>query len=255
MGSETLLAGLLQRLKVLLRYGPMKVVAYLRVSTIGQAKDGLCLPTQERMVRQWARAAGHRLVAIIPENGKSGALPETERPGLLEALSVIRRGDAQALVVTSLDRLARSLHVQEAVLGSVWAMGGQVFTVDAGEVLRDDPDDPMRTAMRQMAGVFAELDRRMIVKRLRNGRQTKAEAGGYAGGGVPYGWKVKDGELVEDKDEQGVITYIRTMHEGAHESLASIAKRLNNDGIRPRQGRWHPAMIARILARSDRPED
>ena len=71
---------------------------------------------------------------------------------------------------------------------------------------------------------------------------------------MPYGWTVEDGELVPNKAEQDVIAYIRTMHEGADESLASIAKRLNNERIRPRQGRWHPATIARILARSEQPD-
>jgi hypothetical protein len=33
-------------------------------------------------------------------------------------------------------------------------------------VLQDDSNDPMRTALRQVVGVFAELDRRMVVKRL-----------------------------------------------------------------------------------------
>ncbi len=30
----------------------------------------------------------------------------------------------------------------------------------------DDPDDPLRTVMRQMVGVFAELERRTVAKRL-----------------------------------------------------------------------------------------
>jgi len=32
---------------------------------------------------------------------------------------------------------------------------------DQGEVERDEPDDPVRTAMRQMLGVFAQLEREM----------------------------------------------------------------------------------------------
>ena len=86
------------------------------------------------------------------------------------------------MVISSIDRLARVLTVQEAILGMIWKLDGKLFTVDGGEVTPDDPDDPMRTAMRQMAGVFAQLDRAMVIKRLRNGRQTKAERGGYAGG-------------------------------------------------------------------------
>jgi DNA invertase Pin-like site-specific DNA recombinase len=83
----------------------------------------------------------------------------------------LREQRAQGLIVARLDRMARAVTIQEALLAIVWQLNGPVFAVDmGGEVPPDDPDDPMRTAMRQMAGVFAELDRRMIVKRLRDGR-------------------------------------------------------------------------------------
>lgn len=234
----------------------MKLIGYVRVSTIGQAKDGLGLPTQERMIRAWAKTSKHRLVKMIRENGKSGTLDETERPGLLEALTALRSREADALVVTSIDRLARALHVQEGVLGKAWALGGKVFTVDGGEVAQDDPDDPMRKAMRQMAGVFAELDKNMIAKRLRNGRKTKALAGGYAYGSPPYGWRApvtaeerKRGKLVPVDDEQKAITLARQLHrKGA--SLREIADTLLERGYKPRSGKtWHPPGIRNILNR------
>lgn len=60
--------------------------------------------------------------------------------------------------------------------------------VYVGEVYRDDPDDPMRTAIRQVMGVFAELDRKMVAKRLRDGRLAKAAAGRKAVGDYPFGY-------------------------------------------------------------------
>jgi hypothetical protein len=48
-----------------------------------------------------------------------------------------------------------------------------IFTVDATEVLPNDPDDPMRTVIRPVMGGFAELDRAMIAKRLRDDRRVK----------------------------------------------------------------------------------
>jgi hypothetical protein len=55
-------------------------------------------------------------------------------------------------VVARLARLARALTVQKASLAVAWQAGGHVFTADAGEVLRDDPANPMRTALRQVVG-------------------------------------------------------------------------------------------------------
>ena len=220
----------------------MRLVGYVRVSTLGQAKDGLGLPTQERLVRRWCRDNGHRLVRLVSDNGRSGAVDETGRPGLLDALSAVRDHSAEGVVVSSLDRLARSITVQEAVLGRVWAEGGAVFTVDRGEVALDDPDDPMRTAMRQMAGVFHELDRRIIVKRLRDGRVTAAAQGRHAVGDYAYGER--------DADEAAMVELVHVLHaEG--QSLRAIIATLDAEGYRPRRGqRFHPSTISRILART-----
>ncbi len=46
----------------------------------------------------------------------------------------------------------------------------------------------MRTAVRQVMGVFAELDRKMIAKRPRKGRLAKAAAGRKAVGDYPFGY-------------------------------------------------------------------
>ena len=132
----------------------MRLIGSLRVSSIEQA-NGDNLDDQEATIRRWARRSGHRLVAVHSDAGLSGALPAEDRPGLTDALLDLRAGRAGGLLVRDLDRLAREVTVQEAVLAEVWRMGGAVFTATAGEVLRDDPDDPYRTAMRQMMGVFA----------------------------------------------------------------------------------------------------
>ena len=60
-------------------------------------------------------------------------------------------------------------------MAEAWKCGTTVHTAESGEVLRDDPDDPMRRALRQIVGVFAELDRAMTVKRLRDGRRAKSD--------------------------------------------------------------------------------
>lgn len=227
----------------------MRVIAYLRVSTVGQVTDGFGLPTQERLVRDWCRREGCRLVRVVSENGRSGTLSDEERPGLFEVLGALRAKEADAIIVTSLDRLARVLTVQEAVLAKAWTFGGQVFTVDGGEVLRDDPDDPMRTAMRQMAGVFAELDRKLVVKRLRNGKATKAAAGGYIGGAPPLGYRAEAGALVLDPDEAEVVAVIVGLRrDGA--SYREICAALDEAGHRPRRGgRWQPMVVRRIVQR------
>jgi DNA invertase Pin-like site-specific DNA recombinase len=136
----------------------MRLIGYQRVSGVGQATDGYGLDAQGKALRSWAKSNGHRLVRIESDEGVSGAKDAVDRPGLSAALLAVQEGEADGLLVPKLDRLARALTVQEATLAIVWRAGGHVFTADAGEVLRDDPDDPMRTARRQVQGVFGQLD-------------------------------------------------------------------------------------------------
>lgn len=137
----------------------MKLVAYLRVSTIEQADKGYGLDVQREAIRKAAKSLDAKIVTWSVDEGKSGALDAAKRPGLLDALTIVRDGKANGLIVRDLDRLARAVSVQEAVLAEVWGKEScAVFTsVPPQEVPRDDPDDPMRTAMRQMRGVFHEL--------------------------------------------------------------------------------------------------
>lgn len=227
----------------------MRVVAYIRVSTDKQAVEGLGLDVQREQIRRWAKASGHRVVAWEADEGVSGAKGFTEREGLAAALQGICEGGAAGLVVAKLDRLARSLTVQEAALAHVWKCGGAVFSVDQGEIFRDDPDDPMRTAMRQMVGVFGELERAMIGKRLRDGRKHKASNGGFAYGSPPLGFRAEGKELVKDPAEQVTVRRIFALHDEG-KSLREIVVTLTEEGHKPkRSSRWHPQTIAKILQR------
>lgn len=229
----------------------MKLVGYVRVSTDKQAEEGLGLAVQDKAVRSWAKANGHRLIGVCRDEGVSGTKDSADRPGLADALTAICDNRAKGIVVHRLDRLARTLTVQEAILGRVWQCEGGVFTAESGEVPQDDPDDPMRRAMRQMVGVFGELERAMVVARMRAGRKHKAAKGGYAGfGSPPFGFKAEERALVPDEREQEAIALMVAMRrEGA--SLPTIAARLTEEGFTSKRGGpWHPTTVQRALVRA-----
>jgi DNA invertase Pin-like site-specific DNA recombinase len=235
----------------------MKLIAYTRVSTNGQAEHGYGLAAQAQAIRAWAKGK-HRIVRVITEPGKSGTLDETERPGLLDVLRAIKGKEADGVVVFSLDRLARLLHVQEAVLTEVWKAGGKVYSTDvdgSGEVLADDADDPMRTFVRQVLRAVAQLDRALSLKRMRNGKAEKVRQGGRPSGRAPYGWRAKYGELSVDEQEQGWLERMAAWRKQG-KTLADIAQRLNDNGIKPKgyteqkPTKWHPASVAYVLKRA-----
>lgn len=229
----------------------MKLIAYLRVSSETQV-DGYGLDVQRTAVRGWAKAHGHKIVAEYVDAGVSGATDATDRPGLSDALRALQHPpQADGLIVAKLDRLARALTVQEAALAIMWRAGGRVFTADAGEVLRDDPDDPMRTALRQVVGVFAELDRRIVVKRMRDGRKAKAETGRKATGAYAYAYegtgKGRDRDATPRPAEQTAVARIAELR-ATGRSYRQIAATLDTEGLRPRRAAAWSAMAVRNIA-------
>lgn len=228
----------------------LRLIGYRRVSTAGQV-DRYGLPAQETDLRAYARSTGIRLVRIETDGAKSGCLPPDERPALLSALKSIAEGEADGLLVPGdLDRLARELVVQETILGQVWNLGGALHATLRGEILADDPDDPMRTFIRQVLGGVAQLDRAMVAKRMRNGRKAKAAAGGYAGYGSPaFGQRSVDGELVTDEGQAATIARMRELRD-AGKSYRDIAGQLNSEGLTSKRGgTWHAQTVSRVLGR------
>jgi DNA invertase Pin-like site-specific DNA recombinase len=233
----------------------MRVIGYTRVSTGQQAAQGTSEPDQLKGIRAWCKANGHKLVTHCGDSGISGGKDESERAGLAEALAMIERHEADAIVTKDLSRFARSLTIQEMTLGIIWRAGAKLFVYEngpttSGEVLADDPDDPVRTLIRQVLGAVYEFDRASIAKRLREGRRAKAVRGGYAYGSPAYGYQADDKELVTDETEQRGIARIGELH-AAGKSFREIAATLTAEGIpAKRGGAWHPMTVKRIVERN-----
>jgi len=237
----------------------MKLVAYVRTSRL--AVNGDSLAAQEDACRSWAGTAGYDVVGVYEDDGLSGGLGVEDRPGLAAALVEIEGGRAEGLVVHRIDRLARELYVQEAVLAEAWRVGPHVKVyeaVEGEEVKRDDPDDPARKFLRQVLGAAVELERGMILARMRRGRRRKTEAGGYVGGPRlhrKYGYDLvtrDDGTLDYEpiEEEQAVLRRILSLR-GEGSSYRAIVGELESEGVQPPSGsRWYPMTIRRIEQRA-----
>jgi DNA invertase Pin-like site-specific DNA recombinase len=214
----------------------MKLVAYLRVSVANQSDS---LDAQREAIEAWAKSERHEIVATYADDGISGTRSADDREGLALSIASIVYNGAEGLVVHRLDRLARELHLQEAVLAQVWDARGSVFEVIGGEVLADDPTDPMRTFARQVCGAARQLERGMIVARMQGGRRRARAAGRHIGGHRPFGFTIGEGGQLEPFEEEQVV--IRRARE----------LRIEGAGIREigRAIDLHPEQVRRILAR------
>ena len=221
----------------------MKLVAYARVS-VSNGSDSLEAQLEE--IRSWAKREGVEIVAEFTDDGISGAKGEDERDGLAAAISSIVDGEADAICAHRADRYARALHVQEAVYAAVWRNSGRIFEVLGGEILEDNPEDPYRTAMRQMAGVFGQLERGLVRARLQGGRRRARAAGRHIGGSAPYGFEVADsGNLLPIAEEQEHIRRVVELRTGG-ETFRAIAEQLEQSGA----GQWSAMKVRRVWERN-----
>jgi DNA invertase Pin-like site-specific DNA recombinase len=94
-----------------------RAIAYCRVSTPGQASEGVSLEAQEAAAMAWASARGVELVAVHADAGISGKRA-SNRPGLQVALDQACSVKG-TLVVFCLSRMARS--VKDTLRISEWS--------------------------------------------------------------------------------------------------------------------------------------
>lgn len=231
----------------------MKLVAYLRVSSAVQV-EAWGLDRQETAVKKWARLNGHRITEWRRDEGRSGTLEAVDREGLSQAIELVNARTVDGILVADLDRFARKLTVQEAALALVWRAGGDVFTATGGEVLREDPDDPSRTLIRQVMGAVIEYEKGMSVMRMRHGKNAKKAATGrktdgqYAYGYQPTGTG-RERDAGPQPEQQAVVARIVEMHADG-QSYRQICDQLNADGIKTKFGKdWVPMTVKRIYDR------
>jgi DNA invertase Pin-like site-specific DNA recombinase len=147
-----------------------KAVCYARVSGIGQVeKTGL--ERQEESVMSFADKNDFQIVSFYKEAGISGTTNEGDRPAFKEMIGFLIREQVQYVIIEAMDRLARELRVQENLCVYLASKDIQLISANTGEnITKAIEDDPMKKAMIQIQGVFAELDKSQIVKKLKNGR-------------------------------------------------------------------------------------
>lgn len=143
---------------------------YARVSTKTQARDGNSLESQKAALK----AAGATEIFVDAFTGTT-----TDRPELDKLLSEIESGDT--LVVTKLDRMARSTLQGLELLQSLAEKGVTVNVLDMGTI-SSRPVDKLRLTMLL---AFAEYERNMILERTRAGKAIAKQKKGYREGRPP----------------------------------------------------------------------
>jgi DNA invertase Pin-like site-specific DNA recombinase len=153
-----------------------KAIAYLRTSSaanVGADKDSD--KRQADAIASFAARSRFEVVETYYDAAVSGADPIETRPGFSALLDKIEGNGVRTVIVEDASRFARDLMVQELSILLLIKRDVAVYACN-GENLTET-DDPMKRAMRQMAGVFAELEKHRLVSKLKSARDRKRATG------------------------------------------------------------------------------
>jgi site-specific DNA recombinase len=229
----------------------MQVALYARVSTPNQQQEGT-IASQVQSLHLYIRHQGWSLLPTHEyiDEGVSGA--RLDRPALDRLRDCAHRGEFDAVVVLSPDRLARNYAHQ-------WLLIEEFEKLQVQWIFLQNPfgDTPQGKLLTQMQGMMAEYERAQIHERTRRGRLEKARRGEF----IPwayrcYGYRYLPKrhscapQVVIEPEEAAVVRQLYQAVVEEQVSCRQLTKRLNEARTPTPSGKnqvWQPGTVRSIL--------
>ncbi|MGA8104122.1 MAG: recombinase family protein [Candidatus Acidiferrales bacterium] len=186
-----------------------RTAIYCRVSTADQHPE-----TQLYDLREMANQRGYEIVHEYTDT-ISGA--KSKRPGLDQLLADARRHRFEVVLVAAFDQMARSVRHFLEVLDDLNNLGIEFIShrenIDTG--------GPLGRAMIVIASAIAELERNLIVERVRAGTR-RARLEGRQIGRTPL--DIDREQVVRDRRSGMSLTYVANKHRISRASVCRLMK-------------------------------
>lgn len=208
-----------------------KALLYARVSTSMQVNDGVSLDVQERQLQHAAELAGYTDIELVREEGRSGK-SISGRPALTDALKRLDSGEAKAIFVTRIDRLARSTKDFLSIIDRANTKGWRLIMLD----LNLDTATYQGRFVVTIMSALAEMERGIIASRQKEVHKDRRDRGVVWG--VDMGPKNKAPQELKD-----LIVSLRE----SGKTYQAIADFLNSSGEPTQNGRqWYPTTVRNL---------
>jgi len=186
-----------------------KAALYCRVSTGDQH-----LETQLLDLRELAKQRG---LEIVREYSDVISGAKSKRPGLDQLMSDARRHRFDVVLVSAFDRIARNVRHFLEVLDELNHLGIQFIS------LRENIDTggPLGRAMLTIIGAIAELERSLIVERVKAGMR-RAKLEGRRIGRTPM--NIDREQVVSDRRSGMSLTQVSMKHRISRASVCRLVK-------------------------------
>lgn len=228
------------------------LLAYLRVSTADQAKDGRSsLQTQQDIIYGLAQARGVSKydIQIYEDAGVSGAVKLKFRPSGERLLADMKAGDV--VVASKLDRMFRSASDAIDMFEEFKARGVDLILYD---ISHEPVSSGVGKLIMTILAAVGDMERIRIKERTADGRRAKRAKGGPIGK-VPFGFR-QEGEgrtavLVPNEKEQQAEARMYELAANRRRSYRAISKQLADEAFVSRTGKPYAASVIRklVLAR------
>jgi DNA invertase Pin-like site-specific DNA recombinase len=202
----------------------MKAIGYVRTST---NRQDLSIEVQEKRLRAEAEFRGFEITII--QDQMSGSIAPKRRPGLSAALEQLANGTVDALMVSKLDRVARSLSDIAHLLEQAKKQGWAFIALDLGV----DTSTPEGALVLGIMASIAQWERSRIQERI-----TEALAQAKANGKT----------LGRPRLHSNAANERATILRGTGLSLHEISLKLHSEGITAGSGKClSSSAVSRLL--------
>ena len=218
--------------------------AYIRVSTDDQLE--FSPDAQKRAIREYAKR-NHLLLDdkyIFTDEGISGRKAE-KRPAFMEMICTakIKPKPFDVILVHKFDRFARNRE-DSVVYKSLLRKECGIKVISITEQLEDDKFSIILESMLEAMAEYYSLN---LSDEVKKGMFEKARRGEHIGK-APYGYDIKNGQLVINEYEFSVVQMMFDMFVNKGYSYSSLSKYLNqNNFVTKRGGKWRICTIKYIL--------
>jgi DNA invertase Pin-like site-specific DNA recombinase len=216
-------------------------VVYFRTSSssnVGEDKDSL--RRQRAAVEAFAARQGYEILGDFYDAAVSGADAIEDRPGFASLLDRIESNGVRTVIVEDVSRFAREMKAHILGIALLRERGVRLLSAADGQNLTEETDE-MTEGMVTIMAVFAQIEKKRLVKKLRAARDRRSAL---------LGRRIEGRKSYRDINPELVRAAQRLRHGNRKErlSLRAISTRLTGMGFVTRTGKpFSAAQIKRLL--------
>ncbi len=217
-------------------------VAYFRTSSasnVGEDKDSL--KRQRSAVEAFATRQGYELVGDFYDAAVSGSDAIEDRPGFAALLDRIENNGVRTVIVEDVSRFAREMKAHILGIALLRERGVRLLSAADGQDLTEGTDE-MTEGMVTIMAVFAQIEKKRLVKKLKAARDRKS---------IQQGRRIEGRRGYIETQPELVRTAKRLRHGNRKErlSLRGISARLTEMGyVTSKNKPFSATQVKRLLA-------